>query len=119
MDPPTRLGLKTQKWDQWNLKYMTQAWQATMRVEERHDTKVREELWKSKVLTIVQEFIYKLFWKKLAVVDRVATMQEVKTACPWCEARATVYHFSKTCSTTRMLVNPPPLYNHARDFIFC
>ena len=22
--------------------------------------------------------------------------------CPWCEARETAYHFSKTCSTTRM-----------------
>ena len=88
-----------------NLKYISQAWQATTQVEERHDTRVWEDLWKSKVPIIVQEFIYKLFLKKLAVADRVVKVKEVKTQCPCCEARETVYHFLKTCSITRMLVH--------------
>ena len=46
------------------LKYLGQRWQAGVQVEERQEDRVWIGLWKTQLPLVVQEFIYKLLWKK-------------------------------------------------------
>ena len=57
-------------------------------MEKWQEDEVWVALWKTQLPLEVQEFIYKLLCKKITVAYRVK-MKEVKTECPWCDAKHT------------------------------
>ena len=89
------------------VKGVKTAWFTEMAPTDRQDTTVWVALWKTNVLPITHQFVYKVLWKKLQVRQRVGLVKDIQDGRVWCGARETVYHFVKSCPMVQML------YRHA------
>ena len=97
-------GPRLPGWDSWQLPNIKEAWRKTREVEAQQDSQVWKVLWRTNWPAGLQEFAYKVLWKKLMVSERVKVVKGNITAeCTWCGYEETTYHITKACTVTRTL----------------
>ena len=88
---------------EWRLKGVKTAWCAGMAPTNRQDTAVWPAPRKTNVPSIAHEFMYKVLWKKLPVLQCAGLVKDIQDPCVWCGVEETVCHFVKSCPIVRML----------------
>ena len=97
-------GPRLPGWDSWHLRNIKEAWRKTREVEVRQDSQVWKALWRTNWPAGLQEFAYKVLWKKLMVSERVKVIKSnITTDCTWCGYEETTYHVTKACTVTHTL----------------